>query len=61
MASRRRSLASRRQRSTWRLSWSGSDGGDLAADAIFIAQSQREESVVWEGRCVEVAVELDFT
>nr|POE74423.1 hypothetical protein CFP56_35645 [Quercus suber] len=39
------------------LSWSGSDGGDPAADAIFIAQpqSQREERVAWGGQRVEVA------
>ena len=43
MASRRRSSASRRRRSASTLSWSGGDGGDPAADAIFVAQSQREE------------------
>uniref|UniRef100_A0A7N2LNN7 FBD domain-containing protein n=1 Tax=Quercus lobata TaxID=97700 RepID=A0A7N2LNN7_QUELO len=40
MALWRWSSASRRRRSVSTLCWSGGDGGDPAADAIFVAQSQ---------------------
>ena len=60
MASRRRSLASQRRRSASTLSWSGGNGGDLAAVAIFVAQSQREERVVWGGWRVEEAAEANL-
>ena len=49
MASRRRSSASRRQRSASTLSWSGGDGGDPAADAIFVAQPNQSEKRGWRG------------
>ena len=52
-------MASRMRRSASTLSWSGGDGGDLAADTIFVAQSQQEERVAWGGRCVE-ATKADF-
>ena len=43
MASWRWSSASWRRRSASTLSWSGDNGGDPAAAAIFVAQSQREK------------------
>jgi len=51
MASQRWSSACRRRRSASMLSWSGGEGGDHAADAIFVAQpqSQREERVACGG------------
>nr|POE59429.1 hypothetical protein CFP56_08254 [Quercus suber] len=49
MASQRRSSASRRQRSASTFSWSGGDGGDPAADAIFVAQSQQDERAACGG------------
>nr|POE94080.1 hypothetical protein CFP56_56149 [Quercus suber] len=61
MTSRRWSSASWRKRSALTLSWSGSDGGDPATNAIFVAQlqSQEEERVAWGGQRV-VAVEADW-
>ena len=38
-----------------KLSWSGSDSGYPAADAIFVAQSQREEREAWGCLRVEAA------
>ena len=55
IASRRRTWASRRQRSALTLSWSGSDSGYPTADAIFVAQSQREEREAWGCLRVEAA------
>ena len=60
MASRRRSSASWRRRSTSTLSWRGSDGGDPTADAIFVTQSQGEKKVAWGGRRVEAVVEANL-
>ena len=50
-----RSWASRRRRSALTLSWSGNDSGYPAADAIFVAQSQREEREAWGCLRVEAA------